>query len=151
MGVSGQCNALVALYPQYPLYRSLGGPRAGLDAENRRKILCSCWGSNPGCPVRSQTLYWLSYPGSYGRGYFDICKFLFSWLFLWAVYEAYTGKQVICTQFDCNFSWKHRAIYKNVGEWSDNLHERNISLFFSSHSYYLLWRAAYNMPLWMMQ
>jgi hypothetical protein len=39
------------------------GPRAGLDAEARRKILCLCWGSNPGCPVHSQTLYWLSYPG----------------------------------------------------------------------------------------
>jgi hypothetical protein len=40
------------------------GPRAGLDAEARRKILCLCQGSNPGRLVRSQTLYWLSYPGS---------------------------------------------------------------------------------------
>jgi hypothetical protein len=40
------------------------GPRAGLDAEARRKILCLCRGSNPGRPVGSQTLYWLSYPGS---------------------------------------------------------------------------------------
>jgi hypothetical protein len=39
-------------------------PRAGLDAEARRKILCLCWGLNLGRPVRSQTLYWLSYPGS---------------------------------------------------------------------------------------
>jgi hypothetical protein len=37
--------------------------RAGPDAEARRKILCSCRGSNPGRPVRGQTLYWLSYPG----------------------------------------------------------------------------------------
>jgi hypothetical protein len=36
-------------------------PRAGLDAKARRKILCLCRGSNPGRPVRSQTLYWLSY------------------------------------------------------------------------------------------
>jgi hypothetical protein len=42
------------------------GPRAGLDAEARRKILCFCRGSNPGRPVRSQSLYWLSYPGSFG-------------------------------------------------------------------------------------
>jgi hypothetical protein len=30
---------------------------AGLDAKARGKILCLCWGSNPGRPVRSQTLY----------------------------------------------------------------------------------------------
>jgi hypothetical protein len=36
------------------------GPRAGLDAEVRGKILCPCRGSNLGCPVCSQTLYWLS-------------------------------------------------------------------------------------------
>jgi hypothetical protein len=40
------------------------GSRAGLDAGARRKIICFCRGSNPGRPVRSQTLYWLSYPGS---------------------------------------------------------------------------------------
>jgi hypothetical protein len=39
------------------------GPRAGLDAEAGRKILCPCLGSNPGGPVRGQTLYLLSYPG----------------------------------------------------------------------------------------
>jgi hypothetical protein len=32
------------------------GPRAGLDAEIREKIVCLCRGSNPGRPVRSQTL-----------------------------------------------------------------------------------------------
>jgi hypothetical protein len=37
------------------------GPRAGLDAGARRKILCPCRGSNPDRPARSQTLYWLSY------------------------------------------------------------------------------------------
>jgi hypothetical protein len=45
------------------------GPRAGLDAETRRKIICLCRGSNPGCPVRSQTLYWLSYPCSWWELY----------------------------------------------------------------------------------
>jgi hypothetical protein len=33
------------------------GPRAGLDADARGKILCPCRGENPGRPVRSQTLY----------------------------------------------------------------------------------------------
>jgi hypothetical protein len=32
------------------------GPRAGLDAGTRRKILCPCRGSNPDRPARSQTL-----------------------------------------------------------------------------------------------
>jgi hypothetical protein len=40
------------------------GPRAGLITECRGKISCICRGSNPGRPPRSQTLYWLSYPGS---------------------------------------------------------------------------------------
>jgi hypothetical protein len=42
------------------------GPRAGLDAGDRRKILCPCRGSNPDRPARSQTLYCLSYHGSFG-------------------------------------------------------------------------------------
>jgi hypothetical protein len=40
------------------------GPRTGLDAEARGKILCLCQGSNPDRPARSQTLYCLSYRGS---------------------------------------------------------------------------------------
>jgi hypothetical protein len=43
---------------------SWAGPRASLDAKARGKILCLCRGSNPDRPVCSQTLYWLSYPGS---------------------------------------------------------------------------------------
>jgi hypothetical protein len=37
------------------------GPRAGLDAGDRRKILCPCQGSNPDRPARRQTLNCLSY------------------------------------------------------------------------------------------
>jgi hypothetical protein len=33
------------------------GPTAGMDAEATGKILCLCRGSNPGRPVRIQTLY----------------------------------------------------------------------------------------------
>jgi hypothetical protein len=33
------------------------GPRAGLDAEARRKILCPCRGSNPDRPARSQDIF----------------------------------------------------------------------------------------------
>jgi hypothetical protein len=69
MGVSGQHHALAALYPREktPGTHWIGGwvgPRAGLDADAREKILCLCQVSNPGHPVRSQTLYCLSYPGS---------------------------------------------------------------------------------------
>jgi hypothetical protein len=37
------------------------GPRASLDAEARKKIICLCRGSNPDRPARSQIPYWLSY------------------------------------------------------------------------------------------
>jgi hypothetical protein len=52
MGVSGQRHDPAALYPRgknYGTHRIGGwvGPRAGLDAEARRKILCPCRGSNP--------------------------------------------------------------------------------------------------------
>jgi hypothetical protein len=40
------------------------GPRAGLDTEDRGKILFFCRGSNSGRPARSQTLHRLSYPSS---------------------------------------------------------------------------------------
>jgi hypothetical protein len=40
------------------------GPRAGLNAGARRKILCPCRRLNPERPARSQTLYCLSYRGS---------------------------------------------------------------------------------------
>jgi hypothetical protein len=67
MGVSGQHHASATLYPgeRTPGTHWLGswvGPRAGLNAEARGKILCR--GSNPGRPIRSQALYWLNYPGS---------------------------------------------------------------------------------------
>jgi hypothetical protein len=44
------------------------GPIAGLDTEDRGKILLSLLGielRSPGRPVRSQTLYCLGYPGSH--------------------------------------------------------------------------------------
>jgi hypothetical protein len=62
MGVSGQHHAPAALYPRGkdPGTHWIGGwmgPRAGLDAGARRKILCPCRGSNPDRPARSQSLY----------------------------------------------------------------------------------------------
>jgi hypothetical protein len=62
MGVSRQHHAPAALTPREktPGTHCTGGwvgPRAGLNAEARRKILCSCRGSNPDRPARSQTLY----------------------------------------------------------------------------------------------
>jgi hypothetical protein len=60
-----------ALPPGYLYIGGWVGPRAGLDAEVRGKILCLCRESNPGRPVRSQTLILLSYPGS--------CRPILSW------------------------------------------------------------------------
>jgi hypothetical protein len=48
------------------------GPRAGLDTEDRGKVLCPCRGSNPGRPARSQTLYCLSYPAPTTSYYINI-------------------------------------------------------------------------------
>jgi hypothetical protein len=53
MGVSGQRHAPAALYPTHWIWGWVG-PRAGLDAEARRKILCPCRRSNPDRPVRSR-------------------------------------------------------------------------------------------------
>jgi hypothetical protein len=61
--VSGQHHAPAALTPGTHCTGGWVDPRAGLDAEARRKILCLCRGSNLGRPVR--TLYWLSYPSSH--------------------------------------------------------------------------------------
>jgi hypothetical protein len=71
-GVSGQRHALAALCPgeRTAVTHCAGGwvgLRAGLDTEVRGKIPCPMQGiehRSPGRPVRSQTLYWLSYPGS---------------------------------------------------------------------------------------
>jgi hypothetical protein len=44
--------------PPVPIVQEAGwAPRAGLVAEAREKTLYLCRGLNPGCPVRSQTLY----------------------------------------------------------------------------------------------
>jgi hypothetical protein len=51
--------------PRYPLYRGMGGPQSRSGHRRKVKILCPCRGSNPDRPVRSQALYWLSYPGSW--------------------------------------------------------------------------------------
>jgi hypothetical protein len=48
----------------------LGGPRAGLDNVERRKISCSYLESNPGSPACSPLLYRVSYPGSENQNIF---------------------------------------------------------------------------------
>jgi hypothetical protein len=48
--------------PRCLLYRRLCGPQSRLGAEGRGKIFRLCRGSNPSRPLRSQSLYWLSYP-----------------------------------------------------------------------------------------
>jgi hypothetical protein len=72
MVVGRQRHAPAALYPRErtPSTHCTGGwvgPRAGLDTEARGKVLVLLRGMQTrshGHPVRSQTLYWLSYPGS---------------------------------------------------------------------------------------
>jgi hypothetical protein len=53
--------------PRYPLYRRLGGPQSRSGHRGYRKNpfpLSGIKPRSPGGPVLSQTLYWLSYPGS---------------------------------------------------------------------------------------
>jgi hypothetical protein len=57
MRVSGQRHARPRFTPGTHWIGGWVGPRAGLEAEARGKILCPCRGSNPDRPVRSQTLY----------------------------------------------------------------------------------------------
>jgi hypothetical protein len=68
MGVSGRRDAPA---PLYPWKRALGTYRtggAGLAPEPvwtqmlEEEFFRLCQGLNPGRPVRSQTLHWLSYP-----------------------------------------------------------------------------------------
>jgi hypothetical protein len=50
MRVSGQRQPRFTPGERTPGTHWIGGwvdPRAGLDAEARRKIICLCWGSNP--------------------------------------------------------------------------------------------------------
>jgi hypothetical protein len=72
------------LYPRWkrarcPLIGGCVGPRASLDAVEKRKVSCFCRESNPGHPTHSQSLYRLSYPGYFRlntSGYLlllDIC------------------------------------------------------------------------------
>jgi hypothetical protein len=52
--------------PPVPIFQEAGwAPEPVWTQGLEEKILCLCRGSNPGRPVRSQILYWLSYPGSY--------------------------------------------------------------------------------------
>jgi hypothetical protein len=106
MGDSGQRHAPAALYPRGkdpppPGTHWTGdwvGPRAGLDPEARRKILCLCLGSNPSHPVRSQSLFWLSYLGSYNVRYTDFKQTCTKMAVFWVVapcslVEVYTAQQ----------------------------------------------------------
>jgi hypothetical protein len=71
--VSGQLHAPATLPPgmsaRYPLYRRLGGPQSRSGRYGVVKIFFCPTGTrtpaSPGRPARSQSLYRLSYPGSY--------------------------------------------------------------------------------------
>jgi hypothetical protein len=66
-GVSGQRHAPVGKDPRYPFDRRPGGPQSLSGHRGyRENPLASAGESNLGLPgrrVRSQTLFWLSYPG----------------------------------------------------------------------------------------
>jgi hypothetical protein len=98
-------------------------PRAGLDTEARRKILSPLPGIEPrssGRPARSQTLYWLSYPGSQSINYWR--KFTYGHCFYyWHETERHEVAPIVYIQ---NFveighmvkrwtGWPHKTIIFN--------------------------------------
>jgi hypothetical protein len=66
MKVSGQRHTMVppGKGPWYPLHRRLGESLELVWTQRLEEKFCLCQGPNPGRPVCSQTLYWLSYPSS---------------------------------------------------------------------------------------
>jgi hypothetical protein len=91
--------------PRYPLYRRLDGPQGRLDAEVRGKFLRFRRGSKPGRPVRSQSLYWLSYPA------------LLKHLGIWKT----NSLELYELQWSLNYSCFSKSLYRTCQEclWSD--------------------------------
>jgi hypothetical protein len=73
------------------------GPRAGLDTEAGRKVLCPCRGSNPSCLVRSQTLYWMSYSSSYLSTF---SMYIYQHVIRWTVkFDSLTMIQIVLSHY----------------------------------------------------
>jgi hypothetical protein len=81
------------------------GPRARLDAMEKRKIL-SCRKSNPDRPARNPLLYRLNYPGSVVC---STCLLILNYLFL--------RKDVRYLELSCYFVWGLNvpAFHRNYG------------------------------------
>jgi hypothetical protein len=69
-GVSGQRHATAPLYRRertpVPVGWEVGWISQLICAEPKEQIICLRWGSNPGRPVCSETLYWQGYHSSNG-------------------------------------------------------------------------------------
>jgi hypothetical protein len=98
-GVSGQRHAPAALCPgeRTPGTHCTGGwvgLTVGLDTEVRGKILCPYRGSNPDRPVRSQTLFWLTYSSSSPTLWLTLTvSVIFAWV--WNLVSLYGEKSSV--------------------------------------------------------
>jgi hypothetical protein len=110
--VSGQRHAPAVLYAWEwtPGIHRIGGwmgLRAGMDTEAGGKILYLRQASNPGRPVCSQTLYWLSYPSSLLTCCINACCHSMTLL------PFVLAAVVFCYWCDIHSEWKHRKMWEH--------------------------------------
>jgi hypothetical protein len=125
------------------------GPRACMDTEAWGKILSplpAIEPRSPGRPVRSQTLYWLSYPGSHSKKYtwwninLKTCFFSKRYVVMWKINPVNRVKEVFilsivlfCSSFISDFiNGENNFFQQGLGKiwdkfYSNNTHSMNLS------------------------
>jgi hypothetical protein len=146
--VSGQRHASAALYPwgmdsQYPLDRKLGGPQSRSGQEVRGNILLPLPGIEPGSPcrpVRSHTLYTLSYRHSWYRCVFQTNSHWSVTSCKWEGYMVYPSIWLLCTSLLRRLKLPvYFNISKHSGEYMHHLLQYSVKLRFV-HRVYLYYR-----------
>jgi hypothetical protein len=129
---STSTSALAALYPgeRTPGTHWKGvwvGPRAGLETETRRKIICLCRRSNPCRPVRSQSLYDWATPALH----FISCCYILAFLrVMTAAISVTTSEKPRSAKRARMCVWGHgKRNYRNVDLWTANKMKITVRIF----------------------
>jgi hypothetical protein len=117
--------------PRYPLDRMLGGPTAGLDAVEKRKIL-HCWEWNPGHPARNPSPYRLSCPRL--PKILRWCYFVFyedslEEIFLSSIYSVTTLGCFLLSRHDTNCCYPEMRIKEDAYVTHTQLHVSQVDGF----------------------